>query len=63
MDPPRYEKDADALSGPPEPVPDRAAERARLAEDLAWLVLRRLRRLASSFPDAPGDARGGAGGP
>ena len=63
MDPPHNDQDANALSGPPEPVPDRAEERRRLAEDLAWLVLRRLRRLASSSRDARGDARGGAGGP
>lgn len=54
MDPPGNDRDANALSGPPEPVADRAEERRRLAEDLAWLVLRRLRRSATSSDDARG---------
>jgi hypothetical protein len=57
MGPPPDDRAARASARPPGPAPDWADERRRLAEDLAWLVLRRLRRPSPPPDGAPGDAR------
>jgi hypothetical protein len=59
--PPRSYDALGNAAAPPQTAADRARERQRLIEDIAWLVWRRLQRLPLAPPPEPGAGPGRTG--